>query len=331
MIRRREFITLLGGAAALPVAARAQQPDQVRRIGALITLARSHPEAQAWASAFDGALRALGWADGRNARIDWRWADGEFDKMQAIAKDLVAGEAEVILAGGGAPGLRALLQETRTIPIVFTVVSDPVGLGFVESLARPGGNVTGFTTYEPSVGAKWVELLKQIAPQIRRIALVFNPQGSSTALYLPFIEAAAASFAIELVKVPIRDPDELGGAIAALGREPGRGLIFPPDTFLSDHSALVAALAARHRLPAVYPFRHFVADDGGLISYGADNADMHRRAAAYVDRILKGANAADLPVQQPTKFELVINLKTAKGLSLTVPPNLLAIADEVIE
>jgi putative ABC transport system substrate-binding protein len=331
-VRRRDFITLLGGAAAAawPLAARAQQRARVRRIGALIALGKSTAEARSWVTAFEGGLQALGWIDGRNARIDWRWADGEFDLMQTFAKELVALQDDVILAGGGAPALKALLQQTRTIPIVFTVVSDPVGLGFVESLARPGGNATGFTTYESSVGTKWIELLKGVAPQVARIAFVFDPQTSSPALYLPLIEAAALSFAVELVKVPIRDQDELEAAVAALGREPGNGLITPPDTFLGNHSALITALAARHRVPAVYPFRSFVVD-GGLMSYGVDNADMHRHAAGYVDRILNGAKPAELPVQQPTRFELVINLKTAKALGLTVPPTMLALADDVIE
>jgi len=330
-MRRRDFLTVLGGAAAaLPVVASAQQSDRVRRIGVLNPGARNDPEAQGWDSAFEGTLRTLGWTDGRNARVDWRWADGEFDRMQASARELVALQAEVIFTPGGAPVLRALLQETRTIPIVFTGISDPVGLGFVESLARPGGNATGFSLYESSLGAKWVELLMRIAPRVRRIALVFNPQTSSTALYLPPIEAAAMSFAVQLVKTPIRDSAELEGAITALGREPGNGLMFVPDNFMTVHRKLIVGLANRYGLPAVYPSR-FRTTDGGLLSYGVDVLDMARRAAGYVDRILKGANAADLPVQQPTKFELVINLKTAKALGLTVPDTLLALADEVIE
>ena len=327
---RRQFIRLLGGAAALPVAARAQQSDPVRRIGVLDAGARSDPQSQGQVSAFEGTLRTLGWADGRNARIDRRWADGEFDRMQASAKELVALQAEVILAFGGAPALRAILQETRTIPIVFTAVSDPVGQGFVESLARPGGNATGFTLYESSLGKKWIELLTRIAPRVRRIALVFNPQTSSAALYLPSIEAAAMSFTVQLVKTPIRDSAELEGAITALGREPGNGLMFVPDNFISAHRELITGLANRYGLPAVYPGR-FQTADGGLLSYGVDLLEMNRGAAGYVDRILKGANVADLPVQQPTKFELVINLETAKALGLTVPDTLLALADEVIE
>jgi len=331
MIGRRHFITLLGGAAAAwPLAARAQQSDRVRRIGVLFADARNDPQAQGWARAFEGALRTLGWTDGRNARIDWRWADSEFDRMRASAKELVALQAEVIFASGGAPVIRALLQETRTIPIVFEGASDPVGLGFVENLARPGGNATGFTLYESSLGAKWVELLIRIAPQVRQIALVFNPQQSSTPLYLPSIEAAAMSFAVQLMKTSVRDPTELEGAITALGREPGSGLMFVPDNFMVAHRELVIGLANRYGLPAIYPGR-FQAADSGLLSYGVDVLDMYRRAAGYVDRILKGANAADLPIQQPTKFELVINLKTAKALGLDVPAALLARADEVIE
>ena len=330
-MRRRDFLTVLGGAAAAwPVVASAQQSDRVRRIGVLNPGARNDPEAQGWDSAFEGTLRTLGWTDGRNAHIDWRWADGEFDRMQASAKELVALQAEVILAFGGAPVLRALLQETRTIPIVFTGVSDPVGQGFVESLARPGGNATGFTLYESSLGKKWIELLTRIAPRVRRIALVFNPQTSSAALYLPSIEAAAMSFAVQLVKTPIRDSAELEGAITALGREPGNGLMFVPDNFISAHRELITGLANRYGLPAVYPGR-FQTANGGLLSYGVDLLEMNRGAAGYVDRILKGANAADLPIQQPTKFELVINLKTAKALGLTVPSSLLSRADEIIE
>jgi putative ABC transport system substrate-binding protein len=228
-MKRLDFITLLGGATAWPLAARAQQPDRVRRIGALITLARNDPLGQALIAAFDGSLRGFGWIDGRNAHLDVRWSGGEFDQMQTSAKELVALQPEVILAGSGAPALRVLLQETRTIPIVFTGVSDPVGLGFVDNLARPGGNVTGFSIYESSVGSKWVEMLKRIVPRVERIALVFNPQTSSTALYLGQIEGAAKSFGMELVKLPVRDPAELEAAITASGREPGSGL----DTYLA--------------------------------------------------------------------------------------------------
>jgi putative ABC transport system substrate-binding protein len=329
-MKRRDFIALLGGAAAWPVAAHAQQGDRVRRIGVLFPLARNNPEAQAWVAAFDGAMQALGWVDGRNTRFDWRFADGEFDPLEMLAKDLVARQPEVILVTG-APALRALLQQTRTIPIVFTGVSDPVGLGFVESLARPGGNATGFTFLELSVGSKWVEILKLIAPQVTRIALLFNPETSATAFYLPSIEAAATSFTVDLVKVPVRDLAEIEAALATLGREPANGLIFPADALLMTHRVSIAALAARYRLPAVYPQRRDVAA-GGLISYGAAGVlEQFRDAAGYVDRILKGARPSELPVQQPTKFELIINLKTAKSLGLTVPAALLAIADEVIE
>ena len=328
-MRRREFITGLSGAVAWPLAARAQQGGRPPRIGGLVTAARNDPEAQAWVAAFDDALRALGWVDGRNGRFEWRWADGGFERTQMFAKELVALQPEVILVFGGAPGVRALLQETRTIPIVFTKVSDPVGLGLVESLARPGGNVTGFTLYESSLGSKWVEMLKRIAPQITRIALVFNPEGSSTALYLPTIEATATSLAIDLVKVPVRDLAEVEAVFAALGRAPANGLMFPPDIFLTTHRALIAALAARYRLPAIYPDR-WQATEVGLISYGV-GMDDYLPAAAYVNRILRGAKPSELPVQQPTKYKLIINLKTAKALGLTIPPNVLALADEVIE
>ena len=330
-IRRREFIATLGSAlVALRLAARAQPGDRVRRIGVLMGAPENDPGGKAYFSAFTQALADLGWTEGRNMRIDLRLAGGDINRIRALAQELVGLQPEVILAFGGAPALRAILQETRTIPIVFTAVSDPIGQGFVESLARPGGNATGFTLYESSLGKKWIELLTRIAPRVRRIALVFNPQTSSAALYLPSIEAAAMSFTVQLVKTPIRDSAELEGAITALGREPGNGLMFVPDNFISAHRELITGLANRYGLPAVYPGR-FQTADGGLLSYGVDLLEMNRGAAGYVDRILKGAHVADLPVQQPTKFELVINLKTAKALGLTVPDTLLALADEVIE
>jgi putative ABC transport system substrate-binding protein len=329
-MRRREFLVGLGGAAAWPLAAGAQQGERVRRVGVLIPFPKSDPRAQSLVPAFVQAFETLGWSEGRNVHIELRWTDGGFDQMQAIAKELVALRPDVIFTNGGAPGMRALAQETRVIPIVFTNVSDPVAQGFVESLARPGGNATGFSLFESSVGTKWLEALKRIAPDVRRIALIFNPQTSSHALYLPSIEAAAVSFAVELHTNPVLDPAEIEPAMAALSREPGGGLIFLPDNFMRVREKTIVGLAARHRLPAVYWAKSF-ATSGGLMSYGIDGADEHRRAAGYVDRILKGARPAELPVQLPTKYELVLNLKTAKALGLTAPPGLLAIADEVIE
>ena len=276
------------------------------------------------------AFQTLGWWEGRNVSFEFRWADGGFDQIQAIAKELVALRPDVIYASSGAPGIRALAQETRVIPIVFSGVSDPVAQGFVESLARPGGNATGFSLYEASVGTKWLEALNRVAPGVRRIALIFNPQVSSHALYLPSIEAAAASLKVELHTNPVLDSAEIEPSMAALSREPGGGLIFLPDLFVQSHQETIVGLAARYRLPAVYPYRFFVGS-GGLISYGVEEDDLSRRAAAYVDRILKGAKPAELPVQLPTKYVLVLNLKTAKALGLTAPPGLLAIADEVIE
>jgi putative ABC transport system substrate-binding protein len=330
MTGRREFITLLGGAAAWPLAARAQQPERMPLVGVLVGYPRSDPAAQSGLTAFTQAFHALGWSQGRNVRIEVRWADGGFGDMQKIAKELVPLGPDVIIALTGAPGVKALVQETSTIPIVFTASSDPVGLGFVQGLARPGGNATGFSLYESSVGTKWLEALKRIAPNVSRIALIFNPETSVPALYVPPIEAAAAAFNIELHKNQVNDPAEIEPVMAAISREPGGGLMFLPDTFMIAHREIIFASAVRYRLPAVYPLALFAAS-GGLISYGVDLDDSIRRAAVYVDRILKGEKPADLPVQQPTKYDLVINLRTAKTLGLTVPESLIALADEVIE
>jgi putative ABC transport system substrate-binding protein len=329
-VKRREFITLLGGAATWPVAARAQQTDRIRRLAVLVPFPKSDPVAQSVLAAFMPAFSVLGWSEERNIQIDFRWADAGFDQMQTIAKELVALKPDVIFAANGAPVVTALLQETRTMPIVFTGVSDPVGLGFVASLAKPGGNATGFSLYESSLGTKWLEALKRIAPQVRRIVLMYNPRTSVPSLYLPSIEAAAAALAVELRQVQALDPAEIEPVIAALSREEGGGLMLLPDTFTIAHRDRVVGLAAQYRLPAIYPLELF-ATAGGLMSYGVDVDDLNRRAAGYVDRILKGARPADLPVQQPIKFGLVINVRTAKALGLTVPPSLLASADEVIE
>jgi putative ABC transport system substrate-binding protein len=329
-MKRREFITLVGGAMAWPLAARAQQGERMRRIGVLMSLAETDPEAQARVAAFRKGLQTLGWAEGRNVRIDIRWAASDAALMQRFAKELIALQPDLILSHN-TPTTASLLQQTRTIPIVFVIVSDPVGSGFVASFPRPGGNITGFTNIEPTMAGKWLELLKEIAPSVARVALLFNPATAPYAeYYLGPLKAAAASFAVEAIAEPVRDAPELESVVAAHAREPNSGLLVMPDSFMNVHSADIVSLAARHRLPAVYPF-HFFAEGGGLLSYGNDLFDSFRRAAGYVDRILKGEKPADLPVQAPVKFNLVINLKTAKALGLEMPPDLLALADEVIE
>src|SRR5262245_25439111 len=331
MIGRRNFITLLGGAAAWPLAARAQQTERMRRIGVLMGQSESDSEAQAHIAAFRGGLQKLGWMEGRNIRIDTRWATpGDAESMQRYSKELVALQPDVILSSF-TPTTTALLQQTRNLPIVFAVVGDPIGSGFVASFPQPGGNVTGFIVTEPTMAGKYVELLKEIAPRVVRVAMLFNPASATYAEYWlnPF-KVAAASFAVEAVSAPVRDRSELDSVVAAQAREPNSGLIAMPDSFTDANRIEITSLAARYRLPAVYPFRHF-AVVGGLLSYGVDQADNFRRAATYVDRILKGEKPADLPVQAPVKFELVINLKTAKALDLDVPPLLQQRADEVIE
>jgi ABC-type uncharacterized transport system substrate-binding protein len=330
-MKRRDFITLLGGAAAAwPLAAHAQQPDRMRRIGVLMSLAESDPEAQARVTAFLQGLQTLGWAEGRNVRIDIRWAASDASLMQQFARELVELQPDLILSHN-TPTTASLLRQTRTIPIVFVVVSDPVGSGFVASFPRPSGNVTGLTNIEPTMAGKWLELLKEIAPIVARVALLFNPATAPYAeYYLGPFKAAAASLALEMIAAPVRDTSELESAIAAQARAPNGGLVVMTDSFLVAHREEITSLAARHRLPAVYPFRFFV-ELGGLLSYGNDLFDSFRRAATYADRILKGATPNELPVQAPVKFELVINLKTAKALGLEIPPTLLARADEVIE
>jgi len=329
-MRRREFITVLGGAAAAwPLAARAQQREQVRRIGVLMSLAEDDPEDRPRRAAFQQALRQLGWSEGDNLRIDYRWFGGDPVRARATAKELVDLQPDLIVATATS-GLAALALQMRAIPIVFVAVSDPVGQGFVASLARPGGNATGLTFFEFSVAGKMLETLKQIAPAVSRVVLAFNPDNLSNPPFLRAIEAAAPALAVELTRAPMRDAGEIEAAIAATARQGGNGLLFLPDPFTNAHRDLIVGLVARHRLPAMYFLRAFVAA-GGLISYGVDVIDLFRRAAPYVDRILKGAKPAELPVQQPTKFELAINLKAAKALGLDVPASLLARADEVIE
>jgi putative ABC transport system substrate-binding protein len=329
---RREFITLLGGAAAAwPLSARGQQPDRLRRVGMLSNLAESDSEAQAPAAALHQALAELGWVDGRNLRIDHRWAAGDRRRLLAFAKDLLGLQPDVLI-GHTTPSVIALRNETDTIPIVFVQISDPIGAGFITNLARPGGNMTGFTNFESPMGGKWVEMLKEIAPGVARVALMFNPETAPyvTSYYQGPFEAAAPLFGAQPSVNPVHNDLEVESAIAALGREPGGGLIVMPDSFNIVHRERIIALAARHKLPVIYPYRYAIRE-GGLISYGVDQVDLFRRTAAYVDRILRGTKPAELPVQAPVKFELAINLKTAKALGLTVPLTLQASADEVIE
>jgi putative tryptophan/tyrosine transport system substrate-binding protein len=330
-MRRREFLGVLGGAAAWPSMARAQQAERMRRVGVLMGYAESDQEGQAFINAFREEFQKLGWAEGRNIGIDYRWAvPDDAEARQRFAKEIVAQQPDLILTQN-TPNTAALSQLTRTIPIVFATASDPVGSGFVAGYARPGGNVTGFTVMEPELAGKWLELLREMAPHTKRAALLFNPTTAAYYEYYlkPFI-AAAASFGVEGIAAPVRDRAELETVIAAQAREPNGGLVAIPDSFLNVNRAEITSLMARYRLPAVYPFRFF-AELGGLVSYGNDFLDNFRRAATYVDRILKGAKPSELPVQAPVKFDLVVNLKTAKALGLDVPLLLQQRANAVIE
>jgi putative ABC transport system substrate-binding protein len=333
-MRRREFITLLGGAAATwPLSARAQQAERVRRIGVLQGGSdrdrADDPRSQPNTAAFLQALQQLGWTDGRNVKIDYRWPTGDADKARKYAAELVALAPDVILSFGS-PNMTPLLQATRTVPIVFVAVVDPVGAGFVDSLSRPGGNATGFMLFEYGLSAKWPELLKQIAPGVTRAAVLRDSAITSGIGQFAVIQYVAPSVGVEVSPVDVRDPSEIERGVAAFARTSNGGLIVAASPLSLVHRELIVALAARHKLPTVYFLRVFVTG-GGLISYGPDTIDQARRAAGYVDRILKGEKPADLPVQAPTKYELAINLKTAKALGLTVPPTLLTQADEVIE
>jgi ABC-type uncharacterized transport system substrate-binding protein len=328
-MRRRAFITLIGGAAAWPLAARAQQPERMRRIGVLTNLAADDPEGQVRNTAFAQALAQLGWTVGHNLRIEHRWAAGDAERMRRYAAELVALAPDVMLATGAA-GVAPVLHATRTVPVVFVLVPDPVGAGFVDSLARPGGNATGFVQFEYAISGKWLELLKEIAPGVTRVAVLRDPATTAGQGQIGAIQAMAPSFGVEVTPVNVRDGGEIERAIAAFVRTSRDGLIVTGSALTVFHRDLIVTLAARYKLPTVYFQRIFVAS-GGLISYGAHVVDQYRRAAGYVDRILKGEKPADLPVQAPTKFELVINLKTARALGIEVPPTLLAIADEVIE
>jgi putative tryptophan/tyrosine transport system substrate-binding protein len=326
-MKRREFITLLGGAAvAWPLAARAQQVERVRRIAVLNNVAEGDPDTQAWIGAFRQRLDNLGWSEG--LKIDIRWGAGDLTRLRRYAVELVSMGPDVAFAES-TPSIRALQQATRTIPIVFVGGSNPIGSGFVASLARPEGNITGFISFEPAIGGKWLGTLKEIAPRVARGALIYNPQ-THTGQYFQSIETAAQSLGVELVRVAFHDASDIERGIDDFARAPNGGLLVLSDPSNALHRDLIVTLAARHRLPAVYPFRQFVAI-GGLISYGVDRPDQYRRAAEYVGRILKGEKPGELPVQAPTKFELVINLKTAKALGLDVPLQLQQLADEVIE
>jgi putative ABC transport system substrate-binding protein len=329
MSSRRKFIALIGGAAAWPLAARAQQGEPMRRIGALMSTAADDPEGQARIAAFQQGLQQFGWTIGRNVRIDSRWPVGDSERTRRYAAELVALAPDVILATGSAAAA-PLLQATRTVPVVFVIVPDPVGAGFVNSLARPGGNATGFIQFEYGISGKWLELLKQIAPGVTRAAILRDPAISAGIGQFGAIQAVAPSLGVEASPINVRAADEIERAVADFARAPNGGLIITGSALAIFHRHLIIALAAKHRLPAVYFQRTLVAD-GGLISYGADVLDQYRRAASYVARILKGEKPADLPVQTPTKYELVINLKTAKALGIEIPSSMLARADEVIE
>jgi putative tryptophan/tyrosine transport system substrate-binding protein len=329
-MRRRDFITgIAGTAGAWPLAAQAQQPERIRRIGALMNSAADDQEGQARMAAFLQRLQELGWTDGRNVRIETRWAGSDAERLRRDAGELVALAPDVILASAS-PSVAALQQASRSVSIVFANVIDPVGAGFVASLARPGGNATGFLAYEYSLSGKWLELLKEISPRVTRAAVLRDPALAAGIGQLAAIQSVAPSFGVELTPLDVRDAGEIEHAIDAFARAPNGGLIVTASTLATTHRKLIIMLAARNRLSTVYPFRFFV-DGGGLISYGQDSIDAYKRAASYIDRILKGEKPADLPVQAPTKYELAINLKTAKALGIDLPPMLLARADEVIE
>jgi putative ABC transport system substrate-binding protein len=331
-LRRRQFITLLSGAAmAWPLAARAQQGERLRRIGVLMTNDETDSEAKLWVSELIRALAELGWTDGRNLRMDIRWARSNVDRLRTLTKELVETQPNVILASG-TPATAALQRETLTIPIVFVLVADPVGSGFVAGLPRPGKNITGFGLQEASMAGKWLELLTEISPGVKLVAAMFNPDTAPFvgSYFLPVFEAAARSRKVEPIVAPVHSDAEIETVISALGREPGGGLIVLPDTFTHDHQALIISLTTRNNVASVYWDKIFVRN-GGLVSYGVSLVDIFRRGAAYVDRILRGANPSELPVQLPAKFELAVNIKTAKALGLAVPPSILLRADEVIE
>ena len=331
MIRRREFITLLGGAMALPLAARAQQGEHVRRIGVLMNNEETDPISKAYLASFVQGLRKLGWIEGQTLGIEVRWNPGDAERARSLAGELVRLSPEVILASSTA-NLVELLRRGPTMPIVFVLVSDPVEQGFVSNLAHPGGNITGFSSFEFSIGGKWIELLKQVSPGLAHVALVFNPDTSPQSKFLVSpIESAARSLAVEATVAPVHAVADIERAIETVSRRPNGGLIFPTDTFLTTHRQLIVEWAARHRVPAIYGGSGLYSEIGGLISYVIDFENQFRQAAVYIDRILKGAKPGDLPVQSPTKYSFIINVKTAKALGIEVPMTLLLNADEVIE
>jgi putative tryptophan/tyrosine transport system substrate-binding protein len=330
-IERRTFLATLGGVVAWPLAAGARQRESIRQVAVLIGPAESDIEAQRRIAAFRERMQGLGWVDGRNVRFEYRWGGGDADRIARHAAELVAAQPDVIMANS-TPVIAALKRATATIPIVFAVVADPVGDGFVASLSRPGGNITGFSSFDPEIGGKWVQLLKEVAPTVTRVALLFNPRtapGGGWPFVRPFVEAAARSAGVEALPVPAHSPEEIHRGLAELAQTSG-GLVAMPDTFVVVNGQAIIRSMERYRLPAIYPFRLF-AEQGGLMSYGVDTADLNARAATYVDRILRGDKPADLPVQAPAKYELAINLKTARALGIEVPLPLLARADEVIE
>jgi ABC-type uncharacterized transport system substrate-binding protein len=330
-MRRRDFIKVVVGSASFwPLAAHAQQGERMRLIGLLMGWPESYSHAQPWLEAFRGALTKLGWVEGNNIRIELRWSAADADRMTTFAKELVDLRPDAIFSET-TPAISALARETRTIPIVFVLVSDPIGSGFTTSLARPSGNVTGFTGNDPAIGGKWMELLKEIAPRTARVALLFNPATApQLQFYMPSIKATASSVAVEVSAAPVHAKEEIEAVIAAQARAPGGGLIVMPDPFTNTNTEMIIALAARHGVPAIFN-EPFHAGLGGLIAYGTDFAELFRQAAEYIDRILKGAKPGELPIQQPTKYELVINLKTAKALGLTIPESVLSLADKVTE
>jgi putative ABC transport system substrate-binding protein len=327
-MQRRDFLGVLGGAAVWPFAARAQQPGRIRLVAVLLGTAESDPEAQSLISATRHRLEELGWSEGRNIRIENRWTAGDNDRLRTYAAELAQLKPDVIVCEG-TPVVAAVQQATRTIPIVFVNANNPIGSGFVASIARPGGNITGFVSSEPAMGGKWLETLKEIAPDVARVGLVYNPQ-THTGQNFQSIESVSQALAVKAIRLPFSNAAEIETALGDFAREPNGGLLVLPDNSTILHRSLICTLADRHRLPAIYPFRRFITS-GGLTYYAADTKDMYRKLADYVDRILKGAKPADLPVQTPTKFELIINLKTAKALGLSIPPTLLVRADEVIE
>jgi ABC-type uncharacterized transport system substrate-binding protein len=328
-MQRRDFITLIGGAAAWPLAARAQQGERMRRIGVLMGIGESDPEAKPRVEALQNGLQELGWTEGRNIHLEYRWTAGDLDLTRLFAKEIVELKPDVIVVHS-TPAVSALRQLKSATPMVFVLIADPIGSGFVASLAHPGGNMTGFMNVDAPMSGKWLELIMQIAPKIKRVSLIFNPRTSPYQSYLREFDVSAPKFGIQAVATPVLDVAELERAITALGQEPDTALFVVPDVFVQVHRALIIRLAEQYRLPAIYPYRFF-ATSGGLLSYGIDTVIVFRQAASYVDRILKGTAPADLPVQAPAFFKLVINLKTAKAIGLDVPPALLISADEVIE